>query len=244
VEKEWQIIDHLPRYWEIPVADSLYLGAALLFRLVKMVINSECWLERIEVAWGYWYTSFQLAKMLLRKAFIPQASSRFGSVLCTLVVSHAIDDSFFAHAAELCALSEYRIYPGNGKLMIRRDGRPIWLGTSKAYSLTIQRKKAAKLVWTQAWRRLHKKGLTETSTKKRNRRAGKVQRAVVGASLEDIKKKAAQKTEIRSASQAAALKELKDRKAANKAKSSTSKPKVAPTFQKVPKHMGGKGKAR
>jgi len=145
--------------------------------------------------------------------------------------------------AELCALSEYRIYPGNGKLMIRRDGRPIWLGTSKAFSLTIQRKKAAKLVWTQAWRRLHKKGLAETTTKKRNRRAGKVQRAVVGASLEDIRKKAAQKSEIRSASQAAALKELKDRKAANKAKSKSSKTKVGgQTFQKVPKHMGGKGK--
>lgn len=146
--------------------------------------------------------------------------------------------------AELCALSEYRIYPGNGKLMIRRDGRPIWLGSSKAYSLTVQRKKAAKLVWTQAWRRLHKKGLTETTTKKRNRRAGKVQRAVVGASLDDIRKKAAQKSEIRSASQAAALKELKERKAANKAKSKSSKAKPVggQTFQKVPKHMAGKGK--
>jgi ribosomal protein L24E len=50
---------------------------------------------------------------------------------------------------ELCALLEYRIYPGNGKLMIHLDGKPIWLGTSK--SLTIQCKKAEKLVWTQAW---------------------------------------------------------------------------------------------
>merc|ERR1712151_911849 len=117
------------------------------------------------------------------------------------------------------ALSEYRIYPGNGKLMIRRDGKPIWLGSSKAFSLTIQRKKAAKLVWTQAWRRLHKKGITETTSKKRTRRAGKVQRAVVGASLEDIKKKAAQKNELRTAAKEAALKELKARKTANKAKS-------------------------
>jgi large subunit ribosomal protein L24e len=146
-------------------------------------------------------------------------------------------------------LSEYRIYPGNGKLMIRRDGRPVWLGSSKAYSLTIQRKKAAKLVWTQAWRRLHKKGITETTTKKSKRRAGKVQRAVVGASLEDIRKKAAQKTEIRSASQAAALKELKDRKAKAKTTSAAAAKKgaagktaaAAPkgTFQKVPKHVGG-----
>ena len=52
-------------------------------------------------------------------------------------------------------------------LMIRRDGKPIFLGSSKSYSLTLQRKKAAKLKWTQAWRRLHKKGITETTTKKR-----------------------------------------------------------------------------
>lgn len=128
--------------------------------------------------------------------------------------------------------------------MIRRDGKPIWLGSSKAFSLTIQRKKAAKLTWTQAWRRLHKKGITETATKKRTRRAGKVQRAVVGASLEDIKKKASQKTEVRAAAREAALKELKDRKAANKTKSGNknTKPVGGNTFQKVPKHVGGKGK--
>jgi len=129
--------------------------------------------------------------------------------------------------------------------MIRRDGKPIWLGSSKTHSLTLQRKKAAKLVWTQAWRRLHKKGITETAAKKRTRRAGKVQRAVVGASLEDIKKKAAQKSELRTAAREAALKELKDRKAANKAKSGTKGKAAgkskAQSYQKVPKHMGGKG---
>ena len=129
--------------------------------------------------------------------------------------------------------------------MIRRDAKPIWLGSSKAFSLTIQRKKAAKLVWTQAWRRLHKKGITETTSKKRTRRAGKVQRAVVGASLEDIKKKAAQKNELRTAAREAALKELKERKAANKAKSTAKgkagSKKPGQPYQKVPKHMGGKG---
>lgn len=149
-------------------------------------------------------------------------------------------------SAELCALSEYRIYPGNGKLFIRRDGKPIWLGSSKAESLTVQRKKAAKLVWTQAWRRLHKKGLSETTQKKKSRRTGKVQRAVVGASLEDIRKKAAQKSEIRTAQKEAALKELKERKAkaSSKGKAASKGKTAGPkgTFQKVPKHMGGKGK--
>jgi len=117
-------------------------------------------------------------------------------------------------ATELCALSEYRIYPGNGKLFIRRDGKPMFFGSSKAYSLTMQRKKPAKLVWTQAWRRLNKKGITETLTKKRTRRANKVARAVVGISLEDIRKRAAQKPEFRTAQRAAALKEVKARKTA------------------------------
>jgi len=116
-------------------------------------------------------------------------------------------------------LSEYRIYPGNGSLFIRRDGKPIFLGSSKAYSLTLQRKKPAKLVWTQAWRRLHKKGLAETTAKKRTRRVNKVARAVVGLSLDDIRKKASQKAEVRTKQREAALKEVKARKSANKAKS-------------------------
>jgi len=126
--------------------------------------------------------------------------------------------------------------------MIRRDGKPVFMGTSKAYSLTIQRKKPAKLVWTQAWRRLHKKGITETSQKKRTRRTNKVARAVVGASLDDIRKKASQKTDFRAAQREAALKEVKARKTANKGKSGKASAPKGQSFQKVPKHMGGKGR--
>merc|ERR1711957_511012 len=140
-------------------------------------------------------------------------------------------------ATEICALSEYRIYPGNGKLMIRRDGKPIWLGSSKAHSLTLQRKKAAKLVWTQAWRRLHKKGLSETSSKKRTRRANKVQRAVVGASLEDIKKRASEKSSVRTAARESALKELKAKKTTTKKSGAKGTKGKGAGFQKVPKHM-------
>merc|ERR1711957_311610 len=119
---------------------------------------------------------------------------------------------------ELCALSEYRIWPGTGKLYIRRDGKPVFLGSSKAQSLALQRKKPAKLVWTQAWRQLHKKGLSEAHLKKRRTRTNKVQRAVVGLSIEDIKKKAGQKPEFRTAQRNAALKDVKDRTKKAKAK--------------------------
>merc|ERR1712176_795886 len=95
---------------------------------------------------------------------------------------------------------------------------------------------AAKLVWTQAWRRLHKKGISETTTKKRTRRANKVQRSVVGASLEDIKKRAGEKSSFRSQQRQAALKEVKSRKAASKGKGGKGQAPKGAQFQKVPKH--------
>lgn len=68
----------------------------------------------------------------------------------------------------------------------------------------------------------------------------------MGASLEDITKKASQKSDFRTAQRDAALKEVKARKAANKNKSggkgkSGGAGAKGKQFQKVPKHMGGKG---
>ena len=50
-----------------------------------------------------------------------------------------------------------------------------------------QRKKPAKLMWTQSWRRLNKKGKDEGIAKKRSRKAVRVTRAIVGASVEDVR---------------------------------------------------------
>jgi len=143
---------------------------------------------------------------------------------------------FYFITAELCALSEYRIYPGNGRLFIRRDGKPLFFGSSKAFSLTMQRKKPAKLVWTQAWRRLNKKGATDVTVKKNRRRTNKVARAVVGLSLDDIRKRATQKSEVRSAQRDAALKEVKARKVSNKGKSG-KKAVAGGQVNKVPKNV-------
>jgi large subunit ribosomal protein L24e len=125
--------------------------------------------------------------------------------------------------------------------MIRRDGKPVYTGSSKAFSLTMQRKKPSKLVWTQAWRRLHKKGLTETTLKKRTRRTNKVARAVVGLSLDEIRKKAAQKPEFRTAQRSAALAEVKNRKSSNKAKGAKGKNKAGVFGTKIPKNVAPKG---
>ena len=54
-----------------------------------------------------------------------------------------------------------------------------------------------------------------------------------GASLEDIRKRATEKSSVRTAAREAALKEMKAKKATTK-KGGKSKAK---TFEKVPKHM-------
>ncbi|CAM9840992.1 unnamed protein product, partial [Ectocarpus fasciculatus] len=116
---------------------------------------------------------------------------------------------------ELCAFSEFRIYPGHGIKFVRRDGQLVTMGSSKAKSMVHQRKKPSKLMWTQSWRRLNKKGKDDGIAKKRTRKAAKVQRAIVGVSLEEIKKKRAV-VRPKVVATDAAVKEVKDKKKANK----------------------------
>jgi len=61
--------------------------------------------------------------------------------------------------------------------------------------------------------------------KKKTRRVVKVQRDIVGATMEQIRQKRAQKPEIRAASREAALREIKDRK--QKKAAGAKKPAVA-----------------
>merc|ERR1719422_2103907 len=114
---------------------------------------------------------------------------------------------------DLCSYSEYRIYPGHGQKFIAKDGKVSFFISSKVDSLFHQRIKAVKLRWTQAWRRMHKKGKTEEQAKKRTRKAQKFQKAIVGMSLDDIRQKKAQKPQLRQAAKEAAAKEAKARMA-------------------------------
>ena len=117
---------------------------------------------------------------------------------------------------ELCAFSEYRVYPGHGQKFVRRDGQPILLSTSKCKSMYHQRKKPQKLMWTQSWRRLNKKGKEEGVVRKKARKVVKAQRAIVGATLDQLKLKV-QITKKKDPATEAALKEVKERaKAAKK----------------------------
>merc|ERR1712107_84135 len=117
---------------------------------------------------------------------------------------------------DLCAYTEYRIYPGHGEKFIAKDAKVHFFINAKADALFHQRIKPVKLRWTQAWRRMNKKGKVEEGGKKKTRRAQKFQKAIVGLSLDDLKKKKAQKPELRQAKEAAA-KEAKARAAQKKA---------------------------
>merc|ERR1711920_155690 len=112
---------------------------------------------------------------------------------------------------DLCAYTEYRIYPGRGQKFVAKDAKVSFFISAKADSLFHQKIKPVKLRWTQAWRRMNKKGKADETGKKRTRKVQKFQKAIVGMSLEDIKKKKAQKPELRKAAQEAAAKEAKAR---------------------------------
>ena len=132
---------------------------------------------------------------------------------------------------DLCPYTEYRIYPGCGQRLIAKDGKVHYFINRKATSLFKQKIKPVKLRWTQAWRRMNKKGKVDESGKKRTRRAQKFQKAIVGMSLDDIKKKKAQKPELRKQAQEAAAKEAKMRQQ-----------KKGTTTKAVPKGKAGGGK--
>mmetsp|Transcript_14552 Transcript_14552/g.20419 ORF Transcript_14552/g.20419 Transcript_14552/m.20419 type:complete len:158 (-) Transcript_14552:49-522(-) len=118
---------------------------------------------------------------------------------------------------DLCNYTEYRIYPGHGQKFVAKDSKVHFFINAKVESLFQQRIKPVKLRWTQAWRRMNKKGKVDEAKTKRTRRATKFQKAIVGMSLEDIKKKKAQRPELRAAAQEAAAKEAKARQAKTKA---------------------------
>ena len=128
---------------------------------------------------------------------------------------------------ELCSYSEYKIYPGRGIKFAAKDGKVSLFINHKMACLHKQRIKPVKLTWTLNWRRKNKKGKAEDAAKKRTKRAVKVQKAIVGMSLDDIKKKKSQKTELRAVAKDAALKEHKDRAKQTSMKASAQGVKAA-----------------
>ncbi|TFK70252.1 hypothetical protein BDN72DRAFT_839333 [Pluteus cervinus] len=147
---------------------------------------------------------------------------------------------------ELDSFSGYKIYPSKGKLFVRGDSKVFRFATSKNASLFLQRKNPRKIAWTQVYRRMHKKGITEEVAKKRSRRTVKHQRGIVGADLASIVAKRNQTTALRTQQRLEAIskaktekkaKETKKAKPAAAARAPASAPKVSKQQMK-----GGKGR--
>merc|ERR1712139_132816 len=117
-----------------------------------------------------------------------------------------------------------------------KDGKMHFFINTKAASLFHQKIKPVKLRWTQAWRRMNKKGKADETGKKRTRKVQKFQKAIVGMSLEDIKKKKAQKPELRKAAADAAAKEAKARQSK---KAGTAPAKASGSKAGAPKAKSG-----
>lgn len=119
---------------------------------------------------------------------------------------------------EIDSFSGNKIYPGRGTLFVRGDSKVFRFSSSKSASLFHQRKNPRRIAWTVLYRRQHKKGISEETTKRKNRRAVKHQRAIVGASLDLIKERRSQKPQDRK--HARDLKLAKDKEAKKAAKAS------------------------
>lgn len=80
------------------------------------------------------------------------------------------------------------------------------------------KKNPRKFHWTVFFRRLHKKGTAEEVAKKRARKTVKVQRAVVGATWEQIVAQREQPAAVRQATRNAAVAAAKEKKNAEQSK--------------------------
>ncbi len=150
---------------------------------------------------------------------------------------------------DTCSFSEYKIYPGRGRRFAAKDGKVYYFFSSKIASLFHQRKKAVKLTWTQAWRRFNKKIKVDEISKRKTRKTTRVQKAIVGMSLDEIMRRKNEKPEEREKKLEAAKKEVKARQqkkidAKKVEKSKKAAQQKAPAVQKnvstAPKNVKGK----
>ncbi|KAH8103372.1 ribosomal protein L24e-domain-containing protein [Cristinia sonorae] len=152
---------------------------------------------------------------------------------------------YLSHKVEIDSFSGYRIYPSRGRLFVRGDSKIFRFSTSKSESLFLQRKNPRKIAWTQVYRRMHKKGITEEVAKKRSRKTVKHQRGIVGADLAAIAERRNQTAQARLTLRTEALSKAKAEKKAKEAKKEKTKPATrapaaAPRISKQ-QMKGGKG---
>merc|ERR1712203_775 len=129
----------------------------------------------------------------------------------------------------------YKIYPGHGRTLIKVDGKSYKFLSSRTHKAHLLKRNPREVTWTVLYRRKHKKGQEEDVSKKRNKRTQNFQRAVVGATLQDIMAKRNQKPEVRKAQREQAVRAAKDQKKAT-VKKPAVKDKAAQKAQKATKN--------
>ena len=134
---------------------------------------------------------------------------------------------------ELCSYSGYKIYPGHGKRMVKSDGKVFLFMNSKTERSHLMRRNPRKTTWTVLYRRKHKKGTEVEQVKKRTRKTTKFQRAIVGASMNDILAKRNMKPEVRKAQRDQAIRAAKETKRATQQTKKATQAKVAPKQAKT-----------
>ncbi|CAD7939747.1 unnamed protein product [Amoebophrya sp. A120] len=145
---------------------------------------------------------------------------------------------------DICNYTEYKIYPGRGQKFVAKDGKVSFFITAKADSLFHQKIKAVKLTWSQAWRRMNKKGKLEVNNRRAKKKGTKFQKAIVGLTLEDMRAKRMQKDTLRAAAKETAVKEAKARQVKRASKPQSTQPKQKIQQNKMPQQKAGAQKQK
>merc|ERR1712121_256059 len=135
---------------------------------------------------------------------------------------------------ELCNYSGYKVYPCRGSTYVKADGKTFRFLDGRSKKAHMLKRNPRKVTWTVLYRRKHRKGVEEETSKKRTKRTHKFQRAIVGASLNEILAERDQKPELRKAQRDEAIRAAKEAKKDTKAKTAAPKDATKPK-SKAPK---------
>ncbi|KAK2989051.1 hypothetical protein RJ640_018840, partial [Escallonia rubra] len=169
---------------------------------------------------------------------IPISKKRKSGGLSSTSSNHGSQVTLFLHLdkTELCRFSGAKIYPGRGIRFVRSDSQVFLFVNSKCKRYFHNRLKPSKLTWTAMYRKQHKKDIAAETVKKRRRTTKKpYSRSIVGATLEVIQKRRAEKPEVRDAAREAALREIKERIKKTKDEKKAKKAEVTAKTQKASK---------
>merc|ERR1712156_797468 len=135
---------------------------------------------------------------------------------------------------DLCNYSGYKCYPSRGITYVKADGKTFRFLDGCSKKAHMLKRNPRKVTWTVLYRRKHRKGVEEETAKKRTKRTHKFQRAIVGASLNEILAKRNQKPELRKAQRDEAIRAAKEVKKTKRDTKKTTAPKETKPKAKGP----------